>query len=210
MYAWTPTTTPSVRKYPSSLTPPGGTTQGRPWPREGLRSKVSLITPLRSLSLLRSSSRTPGLIALRAFFMAVLISCRCFVYGYDVRQTCGSLGIPVFLVTFGGKKPNGDAYFTNSRSALTFGMMRNHFHSVGHQKKNYRNELARNLPQLSIGSLLACLVVAAAAQEFGGKRPITRWCLNHQVGVVTQIAAQGPHWYQAKSPLKGGMLRRLA
>jgi MFS transporter, SP family, sugar:H+ symporter len=98
-----------------------------------------------------------------------------FIFGYDTGQISGILETPNFLQLFGqyGTKPDGSQgyYFSNVRSGLIVSL-------------------------LSIGTLIGALIAAPIADRFGRKWSIISWTGMFSIGVVIQVASEGPNWVQ--------------
>lgn len=52
--------------------------------------------------------------------------------------------------------------------------------------------------QLSIGTLMGALIAGPVADKFGRKWSISAWCIMLHIGLVVQISAPEPKWYQSK------------
>lgn len=78
-----------------------------------------------------------------------------------------------FKQNFAQQKPDGSYAFSNVRSGLIVGM-------------------------LSIGTLIGALIAAPIANmpRVGRKFSVCFWCIIFSVGIIIQIAAIHPHWYQ--------------
>ena len=103
--------------------------------------------------------------------MAVLVSMGGIVFGYDTGQISGFLEMQNFLRNFADHR--NPLAFSNVRSGLIVGL-------------------------LSIGTLFGALVAGPIgnSRSLGRKYSICLWCGVFSVGVVVQIAALYPRWYQ--------------
>lgn len=110
-------------------------------------------------------------LTIRTFFMAVLVSFGGLCFGYDTGQISGFLEMNDFLRNFADHRD--PLAFSNVRSGLIVGM-------------------------LSIGTLVGALIAGPVANNrvLGRKYSICIWCVVFCVGVVVQISAHGPRWYQ--------------
>ncbi|KIV78776.1 hypothetical protein PV11_06386 [Exophiala sideris] len=108
---------------------------------------------------------------LRTFFMAVLVSFGGLCFGYDTGQISGFLEMNNFLSNFADRR--NPLAFSNVRSGLIVGM-------------------------LSIGTLVGALIAGPLANNkiLGRKYSICIWCTVFCIGVVVQISAHGPRWYE--------------
>jgi len=98
-----------------------------------------------------------------------------------------------FLQRFGQKDSDGDGYhFSNVRSGLIVGLVRISTSSV------YKLQLL-TISQLSIGTLMGALIAGPVADRIGRKWSISAWCIMLHIGLIVQISAPQPKWYQSKS-----------
>jgi len=104
--------------------------------------------------------------------MGVFVSMGGFVFGYDTGQISGFLGMKNFQEQFGQRNSDGSGYhFSNVRSGLIVAL-------------------------LSVGTLTGALCAAPVADRIGRKWSISAWCVMLHVGLIVQISAPHPKWYQ--------------
>lgn len=96
------------------------------------------------------------------------------IFGYDIGQISGFLGMKEFQERFGQKDGSGDGYhFSNVRSGLIVAL-------------------------LSIGTLMGALIAAPMADKIGRKWSISFWCLLIHLGLIVQMTSSEGKWYQSK------------
>ncbi|KAH7409253.1 sugar transporter family protein [Cadophora sp. MPI-SDFR-AT-0126] len=112
------------------------------------------------------------LLTIHSFIMGVFVSMGGFIFGYDTGQISGFLGMRDFQEQFGQRNNDGSGYhFSNVRSGLIVGL-------------------------LSIGTLMGALIGGPIADRIGRKWSIFAWCLVLHVGLIVQMTAPHPKWYQ--------------
>jgi SP family sugar:H+ symporter-like MFS transporter len=132
-------------------------------------------------------------VTLRTAVMAILVAMGGFIFGYDTGQISGFLEMDVFLQMFGqptavsDKNPSG-FYFTNVRSGLIVALVcyPSYFYFI--------LDITLTCYQLSIGTLVGCLIAGPLANKFGRKWCIPVWCLIFCLGVVIQMAVGQGMW----------------
>ncbi|KAG4421802.1 hypothetical protein IFR04_005052 [Cadophora malorum] len=112
------------------------------------------------------------LLTIHSFIMGVFVSMGGFIFGYDTGQISGFLGMRDFQEQFGQRNKDGSGYhFSNVRSGLIVAL-------------------------LSIGTLMGALIGGPIADRIGRKWSIFAWCLVLHVGLIVQMTAPHPKWYQ--------------
>ncbi|EPE25624.1 MFS general substrate transporter [Glarea lozoyensis ATCC 20868] len=112
------------------------------------------------------------IVTIHSFIMGVFVSIGGFVFGYDTGQISGFLGMKDFKERFGQRDSVGDGYhFSNVRSGLIVAL-------------------------LSIGTLMGALTAGPVADRIGRKWSISAWCIMLHVGLIVQMTAEQPKWYQ--------------
>jgi hypothetical protein len=80
-----------------------------------------------------------------------------------------------FKEKFGQRDSSGDGYhFSNVRSGLIVSL-------------------------LSVGTLMGALIAGPVADRIGRKWSISAWCIMLHIGLIVQMTAEHPKWYQSKS-----------
>ncbi|KAK2745863.1 hexose transporter hxt1 [Myotisia sp. PD_48] len=104
--------------------------------------------------------------------MGIFVSMGGFIFGYDTGQISGILEMQNFLVRFSEKKPGGEEFhFSNVRAGLIVAM-------------------------LSVGTLIGALIAGPVADRIGRKWSISAWCIVLHIGLIVQMTAESPKWYQ--------------
>ncbi|KAL1959686.1 hypothetical protein VTO42DRAFT_1272 [Malbranchea cinnamomea] len=108
----------------------------------------------------------------RSLFMGAFVSMGGIIFGYDTGQISGILEMEDFLRRFGEPKADGSGYeFSNVRSGLIVAL-------------------------LSIGTLIGALIAGPISDKIGRKWSISWWCVILHVGLIVQMTATAPKWYQ--------------
>jgi SP family sugar:H+ symporter-like MFS transporter len=137
----------------------------------------------------RLTSKIPN-VTIRTVIMATLVAMGGFIFGYDTGQISGFLEMRVFLERFGIQTsitkdhPYG-YYFTNVRSGLIVGLVCFLVPPGIADAHSF---------QLSIGTLIGCLIAGPVSNRIGRKWSITPWCMVFCVGVIVQMAVGPGQW----------------